>query len=212
MNHERPADAAWHRMMKRAAAEQVSLELPELDDLELPPFLPGRRPESARELLYAGDGISLTKGPPTVFYDPDGAPIDGEFLEAARRVHAYQEIPGAHLVARPFFRAGVRIRVSTAYLGHDLGTGVLPMPWETRVFAGGWSGSVCYWRYTTRAAAHNGHHAVVGRIRDAQRARRLAARTTAPRGRPAPCDRLQGMPPAKFRAGLARLERAVSDL
>lgn len=155
--------------------------------LDAPPILPDDPPppDGVRVVKSVGPDVSLCFGA-ALFYDQNGAPLHGAAAEVIPLVCAAREAPGGQLSGGPFYRAGVRIHVSTAYLGVDLSTGgPLPLPWETMIFIGGWgmSGIIGPWRYATRAAAHAGHARITEVIREQQRARRVAQVTTPPRRR-----------------------------
>jgi hypothetical protein len=153
--------------------------------LSVPPILPDETLPSGSVRVAVGPDVSL-RFDVALFYDQNGAPLHGDAADVMPLVNAAREAPGGQLTSRPFYRAGVRIFVSTAYLGLDLSTsGYLPLVWETMTFVDGGTalglGIVGPWRYATRAAAHAGHARIVTAIREQQRARRVAQATTPPR-------------------------------
>lgn len=151
--------------------------------LNVPPLLPGE-PLPTGTPLYAevGPDVSLRVGG-SLFRGPNGEPLDGDSHHQMLAMIAVRNAPGGELRSSFFYRSGVPIDVRTDYLGVDMGTGrgplPLPLTWETMIFIGGEPGDC--WRYTTRAAAHHGHRTIVAAVREQQRARRRADRTTAPR-------------------------------
>lgn len=134
------------RKKKHAALKRVTF--PELEDLyySLEPILPG-------------DDIPEMSDRLPDWFTPDGQP---------------KRDPANYFLSSTFYRSGVRIKVSTVYLGLNYSFGgTLPLFWETMVFTdGGELDDVFTMRYATRNAAKVGHTAVVTAIRDAQRARR----------------------------------------
>lgn len=82
-----------------------------------------------------------------------------------------------HLLATDLGRRG---RVSTIWLGLDLGSGWgAPELFETMAFGGPWDG-FCL-RYATRAAAESGHRAAVRQLRTGPRPRTLIHNGRKPR-------------------------------
>jgi hypothetical protein len=97
------------------------------------------------------------------YFDLDGRPIDRDtwaaLTEAGRRRLLLADLGG-------------RGRVSTIWLGLDLGSGWGPPElFETLVMGGPWDG-FCL-RYATRAAAEAGHRAAVRQLRTGPRPRPL---------------------------------------
>lgn len=140
-----------------------------LRGLDLPTILPDDPPPvGAREMPLRGGSVSLRLGDAVIFYGENGEPIDLEPAAAMAQINARRAEPGGELLADVVSR-GVRVAVSTAYLGIDLSIlGPLPLVWETMAFV--WSSP---WtvldpiRYATRAAAHSGHEKVVAAVRQA---------------------------------------------
>lgn len=130
-----------------------------LETLVIPQVLPGGQRPGSVDVERIGPGVSLRIGG-AAFFDQNGAPIVGDPDEAFNRLMAIRNSPDAHLQSPEFYHGGVRARVSTVYVGVDMGThGSWPLVWETLVFVDDqiWSG----WRYATRAAAHSGHAEIV---------------------------------------------------
>lgn len=141
--------------------------LDDLEYLELPVLLPGEPAPQVTDHF-------------TEMYRPDGTPygVYSDDMDAFTAV--WEEVmrvkATSGIVSSPFYRHGVRISVSTAYLGlaHNL-WGKVPLFWETMVFTGSRGGSdgFCQ-RYASKAAAYHGHAQIVYSIAQAQRERRDA--------------------------------------
>lgn len=150
--------------------------LPELDDLDVPELLPGdeiptRAPDDS------GYGLR--------YYDPYGRPLTGDDTAQSMAFAFYRIQQGMNYTSRCFFRGGVKLWVSTSYLGYDMlgfltdGQGP-PLVWETLVFAGSFR-AVGRWRYGNPGAARHGHAMVVQAIASEQRRRRALVPFIAPR-------------------------------
>lgn len=106
------------------------------------------------------------------YFDLDGRPCDRDtwvaLTEAGRRRLAVTDL-------------GRRGRVSTIWLGLDLGSGWGPPElYETMVFGGPWDGLVV--RYPRRGAAEAGHRAAVRQLRAMRRPRALLHNGRKPAG------------------------------
>jgi hypothetical protein len=145
-------------------------EVPELDGLDLPPWLHGDK-------LYAQESDSWLR-----YYDPEGRPLRGEQTEILAQFYVWRTAKTSRH-STLFYRAGVPIQVSTVYLGLNVAYRYEgpPIVWETMVFTGGtWEEQFCA-RYATPAAALHGHRVVCDVIRQAQRMRRSNEWHRAPR-------------------------------
>lgn len=153
----------WYRayLKEKRKVDAKRLSFPELESVQdLPLLLSGDR------LPPAGDPVS--------YYTPDGDPMEDDLYDTMQKIYGdYKKRPENNL-GRVFYRRGVRIVVSTSYIGHDLNLGGrVPLFWETMVFVGGLTEIYCA-RYASRAAAYNGHVLVSTAIMNGQRARRDA--------------------------------------
>lgn len=151
--------------------DSPTVELPELERLDLPRWLPGDRVHERSARYWT-----------VRYYLPDGRPIVGDPHEVVSTYWAVRTARGSHH-RRVFFRAGVSILVSTVYVGIDLGSGGEgpAIIWETMVCVGGHWRSEFSARYATATAALHGHRMVCDAIRRSQRARRVEQRLNAPR-------------------------------
>jgi hypothetical protein len=168
------------RRIRRAwygGKEPKVLPVPDLEDLDMD--LP----------RWLGDEVLFVRPPNAeiaMWYDPEGAPIAGDYLQQAEHYGSYRADPRNRFQSRPFYRSGMKIWVSTVYLGLDrsFGRGGPPVIWETMIFAGDYGG-VNTWCYATRPAAQHGHRRVVAAVAEAQRLRRLVVPYVPPRRRSA---------------------------
>lgn len=148
------------------------LEVPDLDDLDIPDRLPGDPPwQPARTHPFEFTAL---------FYRRDGTPIPTEpraaWADAVREVERNRRIALTHVHHR-----GARIDVSTMFMMVDVGVGRggPPVLWETMLFHGGHpSLEAGTWRYSSVNAAVRGHARIVAALRTA-----LAARRPTPRRR-----------------------------
>lgn len=107
------------------------------------------------------------------FYDMLGRPLPGTLAEqTAARLALRQRRDARHRSS--FFRGGVHILISTAYLGYGAGE-----IWETMIFIDG-RGELT-WRYFTPGAALRGHRIICATMRRAQHRRRVDDTLRAPR-------------------------------
>lgn len=122
------------------------LELPTIMDGELPP------PRRQGRLAWAGMGL----------LGLDGQPLSGSPAERTEEWARVKREPGNNLKTSMWWQDRP-LMVSTVFLGidHQFGDGP-PLIWETMIFTDlGWLGNWCH-RYTTKAAATNGHYLIVG--------------------------------------------------
>lgn len=123
-----------------------------LDDLDLPPLLPGEEVETSRP----SDRV--------LYYDPDGRPIKGSSEGASHLYVQFRRDPDNHFVDLGSWQ-GRELRISTVYLGinHQFFEGP-PLVWETMIFSNGDWAEDWMRRYTTRAAAHSAHLKIVAAL------------------------------------------------
>lgn len=149
--------------------------------LDVPPIMPG-------DIGQLGPDVWVSSGESTaglqLFYDMYGRPLRGSLVDCALMAEElFLRHPMGHVVSGTFYRAGIPIQVSTAYVGINMSLGFgPPVVWETMIFVQGQGTDL--WRYTTLAAAHHGHAQIVDAIRRQQRAHRRRQVMVAPR-RPA---------------------------
>lgn len=142
---------------------------PELGDLRLPLIMPDESPGSPYVAPLADwrDGL---------YFRPDGSQIKelDAVLEWAQTGWADKRI-----AATTLFRGGVRIWVSTVFLGMDAGIlSPVPLLWETMIFVGtrNYRPSTALdwqWRYASREAARYGHRTIVRRLIEGRRNRSM---------------------------------------
>lgn len=159
---------AHRRRLRRYGPAKDPIELPELTDVEPPRLLPGE-PGSP-------------PGPTGGWYWPDGTPID---LPRPQLYAAIAQMMSDHRASRIassiLYRAGVRLWISTVFLGLDYGWDAgPPVLWETMIFHGGNRRNPGHsrecWRYSSHSAALAGHRQIVDRLRAEQGRRRAASR------------------------------------
>lgn len=144
------------------------IPLPELEDIDPPLLLPGES--------------GPPPGRPGGWYWPDGTPIDlprPQLYDAAEQM--LRDHRAKRVASSTLYRAGVRLWISTVFLGLDHSWGLgQPVLWETMIFHGGnqrnpGHGCEC-WRYSSIAAARAGHRQIVATLRAEQARRRAASR------------------------------------
>lgn len=153
---------------------EAHVDIPRLDELDLPVILAGQTPKWTREVELDERGWPVRRrfGLDALEFYPDGSPIERRSYdeEIGDRVWAVRELARVkqkhHRVAyTSLHRDGVVLDVSTAYIGLDMASpfSTLPIIYETMIFHNGSAGEC--WRYSTREAAAAGHRAVVAVIR-----------------------------------------------
>lgn len=168
--------------MRRLDNERVPRErvpdIPELEDVYAPTLMPGDPVPEPND--HARN--------PVPYYTPDGDLMMGTLDSILRAVEMFRQSPDSLRQSSTFYRAGVKIRVSTVYLGLDHNPfGGVPLFWETMVFVGPGFQDMAMWRYGSRRAAMHGHAEVVTTIRKSQQRRSYIMETTAPRSRAWSC-------------------------
>lgn len=138
----------------------------DLYELDLPPILAGEIP------TWTPPDDPAARRP--IFFQPNGTPIVGSPGDPTGALRWAMGVDSLRFVARTrFYRRGVRVVVSTVYLGsdHAFGSG-LPLIYETMVFYANsavrrdaFGDGRDTWRYSTRAAALDGHGEVCQAIR-----------------------------------------------
>lgn len=173
------------RMMEKRHGKPKTMDVPVLEnlDFELPIAMPGDKLHLRPPRIGVGELFPpLLEG--VTWYTPDGRPIEGDTRQQAMSYHYYRADRSSHLQSRTFYRSGVKIWVSTVYVGIDMGMHLHsehpPIIWETMIFAGDFGG-LNTWRYATPAAAYHGHKQVVAAVAAAQRMHRAAVPYIPPR-------------------------------
>lgn len=137
------------------------------------------QPPRAVDLTYL-DALHIHPGEPAApdgdtpgrsyFYRPDGTPIVDDGTQPAFMTWALQGTAPRRVASTTYYRHGVRLRISTVYIGLDMSCGTRPPPmiYETMIFG---DGRVAQWRYASREAALRGHRAVCHAMREERRSR-----------------------------------------
>lgn len=161
---KRSRKPSFEKSIREHAKQSVTLEMPELEHLPLWLLTPDDDVPEGGGRYYAPDGSVIR-------VNPDDA---DDYREKTSLIFGGEYKDKNRFVSKTYYRAGVKIYVSTVYLGVNYAFDGVPQFWETMVFTGPTLSESFGTRYASRAAALDGHRSIVAAIREEQRNRRDA--------------------------------------